>query len=197
MKNEKLIGILAFIAVFIVTAIISYNSFHATKTPVTNNVATSTTATSTTVVTSTSTPTTPTTTQTSSIKAFYIAIGDDGASGKKIGCSDSVIPVTRNVTPTASPLRSALETLLADKTQYYGGSGLYNSLYQSTLSIESLSIVNGTANIRLTGTYQLSGTCDTPRFKAQLEETAKQFATVKNTAIYLNNKPIDEALSSK
>jgi hypothetical protein len=173
--------------------------FHQDKAPAISNVATTTaTSTAEAIATTTATTTPPASTaRSNAVKVYYIAPEDNGASGKKIGCNDSAVSVTRTVTPTQSPLRAALETLLADKNQYFGESGLYNSLYQSNLSIQSLSIVNGTANIKLAGTFQLGGTCDAPRFKAQLEETAKQFSTVKNAVIFINNKPIDQALSSK
>jgi spore germination protein GerM len=102
-----------------------------------------------------------------------------------------------SITPTEAVLRAALTKLLSIKTRFYGESGLYNSLYQSNLSIESLIIQNGVATIRLSGTISMGGECDTPRFQAQLEQTALQFSTVKQVSIFINGKPLSEVLSSK
>jgi hypothetical protein len=133
----------------------------------------------------------------SAVKIYLVAIGDNGAGGTKIGCGDSLIPVTVSITPTVAVLRAALSKLLSIKTQFYGASGLYNSLYQSNLAIDSLVIQNGVATIRLSGTISMGGECDTPRFRAQLEQTALQFSTVKQVSIFINNKPISEVLSLK
>jgi hypothetical protein len=38
---------------------------------------------------------------------------------------------------------------------------------------------------------------DNPRVKAQIEETALQFSTVKKVSVYLKDKTLDEALSLK
>ena len=51
--------------------------------------------------------------------------------------------------------------------------------------------------MRLNGTLQLGGVCDNPRVKAQLEQTALQFPTVKSVKYYINDKTLDEALSLK
>lgn len=132
----------------------------------------------------------------SHIQIYLVALEDNGQNGPKIGCGDSLIPVEREITPTAGPLRAALEELLSLKEQYYGQSGLYNALYQSDLHLEKVTIdENGQAVIHLAGNYALGGVCDTPRFKAQLEATARQFSTVRDVVIFINNIPIDDALS--
>lgn len=129
---------------------------------------------------------------------YLIAVGDNGASGPKIGCDDSVIAVRRNIAPTRGVLRAALTELLSLKDQYFGESGLYNALYQSNLSVSDLTIdAQGTAIIQLTGQMALGGTCDAPRVKAQLEYTAFQFSTVKAVNITINGTPLDQALSQR
>jgi hypothetical protein len=55
----------------------------------------------------------------------------------------------------------------------------------------------GKATIKLSGTLMLGGVCDNPRVKAQLEQTALQFSTVKDVAIFINNVTLDQALSLK
>lgn len=159
--------------------------------------------------TSTSLPPTPTGTglpptivpeahpDTIDLKVFLIAVGDNGVAGKKIGCDDSIVPVTISVPYTTGVLRAALEQLLAIKNQYYGMSGLYDSLYQSNLKIDSLEVINGVAHIDLSGTLMLSGECDNPRVEAQLEEIALQFGTVQSTEITINGQPLADVLSLK
>lgn len=43
----------------------------------------------------------------------------------------------------------------------------------------------------------LGGVCDAPRLEAQIEQTALQFSTVNEVAVFVNDKPLEEVLSSK
>jgi len=129
------------------------------------------------------------------VQIFLIALEDQGVSGKKVGCGDSAVPVQVQIPPTQGVLKAALEALLAVKSQYYGESGLYNALYQSDLQVESVTIKDGKAVVKLTGTLQMGGECDNPRVAAQLEETVLQFPTVKEADIFVNGKPLAEVLS--
>lgn len=135
--------------------------------------------------------------QTMTAKIALIALEDAGATGVPVGCGDSAVLVSRNVPQSAGVLRAALTELLSLRGKDYGSSGLYNALGDSQLSIEEVSMSGSTATIRLTGTVSLGGECDTPRFKAQIEETARQFPTVKDVAVFINGIPMEEALSLK
>jgi hypothetical protein len=126
---------------------------------------------------------------------FLIALEDNGASGKLIGCNDSVVPVEIMVDPSADALRAALENLLGLKDQYYGQSGLYNALYQSNLTIDKIEIEANELKVELVGTTMLGGECDNPRFGAQLTETVSQFAEGRQVKIEINDKSLDEVLS--
>ena len=130
-------------------------------------------------------------------KIFMIAVGDNGASGQKIGCGDSAVGVGVPLGDPAAPLRSVLEKLLAVRTQYYGQSGLYNTLFRSDLQLKSVTIKDGAADIHLTGSLTLGGVCDNPRVQAQFEETALQFSTVNKVNVYINNKNLLDLLSLK
>ncbi|HEX6386992.1 MAG TPA: GerMN domain-containing protein [Anaerolineae bacterium] len=75
---------------------------------------------------------------------------------------------------------------------------MYNALYQSDLHVESAEVdESGTAVVHLSGEYALGGTCDTPRFEAQLQETARQFSTSGEAAIFINGQPLEEVLSAR
>lgn len=130
-------------------------------------------------------------------KIFLIALDDNGRSGRKIGCGDSVISVPVPASHTPDALRAAMEELLKLETRHYRQTELYNALYQSDLQLESAAIDDGRAQIRLRGTLKLGGECDNVRVEAQLAETALQFSTVKAVEIYLNGRPLKEALSLK
>jgi hypothetical protein len=131
------------------------------------------------------------------VQVFLIALEDNGQSGELVGCGDSAIPVQVTTAPTQGVLRVALEALLSIKEQYYGESGLYNALYQSDLRVEGVTIEDGLATIHLSGTMTLGGVCDNPRVQAQIEETALQFSTVSDVAVFVNDVPLEEVLSEK
>lgn len=132
------------------------------------------------------------------INIFLISLQDNGRRGPVVGCGDSVVAVPRRISPTVAPLRAALEELLSIKTQIVDTSGLYNSLYQSDLRLDNVLIdTNGKAIVNLSGTIRLGGTCDTPRFEAQLKQTVLQFPTVKESSIFINSRPLEQIVSER
>jgi hypothetical protein len=139
----------------------------------------------------------PTTAPEQTIKIFLIALEDNGQSGTQVGCGDSAIPITVSIPRTQGILRAALEKLFSAKQQFYGESGYYNALYQSDLQVATVTIEQGKAIIHLTGSVMLGGVCDAPRVEAQIEQTALQFSTVNDVAVFINDIPLEEVLSSK
>ena len=131
------------------------------------------------------------------VKIFLIALSDDGASGLPVGCGDSAVPVEVEVPYTQGVLRAALSRLLEIDGPYYGQSGLYNALYQSELSAGEIAIQDGLAVIQLEGSLLIGGMCDAPRVQAQIEQTALQFSTVQQVAVFVNGVPLHELLSTK
>jgi LysM repeat protein len=129
------------------------------------------------------------------VKIYLIAIGDNGQSGTKIGCDDSVVPVEIAIAPTQAPLRASLDRLLSIEDQYYGESGLYNALYQSDLWVTQATILNRHATVHLAGSEMVGGTCDVPRVSAQLQATALQFSTVDSVSIYVNGALLEDVLN--
>lgn len=126
---------------------------------------------------------------------FLVALGDAGRSGTTIGCNDSLIPVTIDINPTIAPLTAALEELLAVDERIYGQSGLYNALYRSELTLESVAIEDSEATIELSGNLAVGGVCDVPRITQQLRQTALQYSTVDTVSIFINGEPLQSALS--
>jgi hypothetical protein len=146
---------------------------------------------------STSTAPAPTTATEQFVKIVLIALEDNGQSGTLVGCGDSAIPITVTIPRTQGVLRAALEKLLSAKQQFYGESGYYNALYQSDLQVANVVIEQGKAIIHLTGSIMLGGTCDAPRVEAQIEQTALQFSTVSDVAVFVNDVPLEEVLSTQ
>lgn len=136
--------------------------------------------------------------QVTSVRFFLVALEDGGQNGIPVGCGDSLVAVDQPVEPTGEPITAALERLFSYKTANVGESGLYTALWQSNLMVESVQIdSSGKASVSLTGNYRLGGTCDTPRFVGQIEQTILATPGVESAAVLLNGIPIEEALSSQ
>lgn len=128
------------------------------------------------------------------VQIFLIALHDNGRNGRRVGCSDSVVPVTAMIDPGQPPVEGALRALLGLDREALGGPELTNPLFRSRLRLEGVEIWNGRAEVHLGGTLRVSGICDPPRIRAQLTETALQFDEVGEVVLYLNGRPLDEAL---
>lgn len=131
------------------------------------------------------------------VQVFLIALEDNGQGGQPVGCGDSAIPVSVEVPATDNPLRAAFDYLLSLREPYYGQSGLYNVLYESTLQVDSAAIEDGTAVVHLSGALMLRGVCDNPRAQAQLELTARQFPDVQAVSVFINGVPLADVLSQQ
>ena len=131
------------------------------------------------------------------IKIVLIELEGNGEAGPLVGCGDSAIPITVTIPSTQGVLRAALEKLRSARQQFYGESGYYNALYQADLDVTEVKIEQGKATIHLTGTITLGGVCDAPRVEAQIEQTALQFYTVSDVAVFVNDVPLEDVLSSQ
>ena len=124
-----------------------------------------------------------------------MAVGDDGKTGKKIGCGDSLIAVTRTINKTAAPLTAAIRELLQTPQHPDGSSpNLENFWKGRNLKVRSVAIVNGTATIRLSGELSVAGVCDEPRIESQIDATARQFPTVKRLKVFIGNQTLAAAI---
>ena len=134
--------------------------------------------------------------QTTEVKIYMVALGDNGKNGKKVGCEDSLVAVTRKIAATPAPLKAALLELFADREPSQKEIDLNLGNYWRGMQLKSVAIENGTAIIHLTGEApSVAGICDHPRITEQLIETAKQFPTVKKVKVFINGKPMDEVIS--
>ncbi len=140
--------------------------------------------------------------RTMKVKVAIIALNDNGKSGPKIGCEDSVVYIEKKVTDSAEPMNAAFNQLFAlpsEKITDPAYPDLYNVLYKlehktsgQPLRFSEATLSNGEAKIYLTGDMTgLGGICDSPRVQAQIDQTALQFSTVKTVTVYLNKKLVD------
>ncbi len=132
--------------------------------------------------------------RTQTVKVYLVAPGDEGKTGRKIGCGDSLVPVDRSVAKTAAPLTAALRELLSTPQHLDGAPGLENFWKGRRLKLQSVVLRNGTATIRLSGELSVAGICDEPRIEAQIEATAKQFSTVKRVKVFVNDQTLRNAI---
>jgi hypothetical protein len=132
-----------------------------------------------------------------SVSIYLIAIGDNGKSGTRVGCGDSLVAVKTHLDATRAPLTATLRKVVGDHRRFFGQSELYNALFQSRLELMRATVVHGTASIHLTGQLRLGGVCDAPRVRAQLRHAGLQFPTVQRVFVYVNGILLSKALSSR
>ncbi len=131
---------------------------------------------------------------TQTIKIYLVAVGDDGKAGKKIGCGDSLVAIPRSINKTKAPLTAALRELLSIPPQTDGPPKLENFWKGRNLKLQSVSIRNQTATIRISGEVFVAGVCDQPRIESQIEETARQFPTVKKVKVFIGKRTLAQAI---
>jgi hypothetical protein len=126
------------------------------------------------------------------VKVYLVAVGDEGKRGRKIGCDDSLVPITRTVEAGVAPLKAAVSELLSVPHEYEGGLGNY--WYGENLKVSGVSLAGGTATIRITGRLFVAGVCDEPRIEEQIKETARQFPEVRRVRVFVNGRALARAI---
>ena len=134
---------------------------------------------------------------THNVTIYLIALEDNGQSGKKIGCDDSLIPVVVTSSSDQDSPWDAVQSLLDLKDNYFGESGLYNALYQSNLSLESYQVDGRKAKVYLEGEMMLGGVCDNPRVEEQILSTILQDGLFDDVEVYVNGELLQDVLSLK
>jgi hypothetical protein len=128
------------------------------------------------------------------VKVYLVVLGDNGKMGKKIGCEDSLVAVTRTIKANAAPLKAAIQELLSTPPETGNNPKLQNFWKGRNLRVRSVSIRKSTATIYLTGEVFVAGICDEPRIKSQVEETAKQFPNVKRVKVFIGKRRLEDAI---
>lgn len=124
---------------------------------------------------------------------YMVAIGDDGASGPPVGCNDSLIGVKRYAEMTdnvATNVSLSLKALFAIDDEWYGQSGFYNALHQSSITVTEVTNNDGVVTVSLDGATVVSGVCDEPRLIGQIVLTVLNVPGVTGASITLNGEVI-------
>ncbi|MDQ2920512.1 MAG: hypothetical protein M3R52_02680 [Acidobacteriota bacterium] len=90
------------------------------------------------------------------VKICLVALNDNGKTGKKIGCHDSLVPVTRTIKATVAPFRAALEELLSTPPETGDNPKLLNFWKGRNLEVRSVRF----ASLLLRFIFQ--GRCSSP-----------------------------------
>lgn len=130
--------------------------------------------------------------RTREVKVFLVAPDDKGKRGRRIGCDDSLVAVTRTVAAAGAPLKAAVEELLSTPREFEGGLGNYWA--GENLRVQSAVISRGVATIRIRGTLPVAGVCDQPRIEEQIGATARQFRGVRGVRVFLNGQRLADAI---
>ena len=132
------------------------------------------------------------------VKIFLVLIGDNVPKGAQtFGCEDAITSVERTVAASTPPLEAAIQALLAERTSHDPLAGPYSAFVDANMTLDSATISNGKATIRLKGQLNLGGVCDDPRIEEQLTRTAQQFPEVTSVEVFVNGVPLTDALSQK
>lgn len=128
------------------------------------------------------------------VKIFLVALEDGGRRGRRVGCGDSLVSVTRAVNaPGGSVLQAALEELLSAPHEY--DARLRNFWRGNNLRVAGVTLRNGLATIRITGEGPfVAGVCDAPRIEEQIRATARQFPTVRRVSVLVNGRRLESVL---
>ncbi|WP_427015772.1 GerMN domain-containing protein [Pseudarthrobacter sp. P1] len=134
---------------------------------------------------------------TAPLTLYFIALNDNGASGPKVGCGDSAVGTSSGPVTFTDPVAGAMTELLSLHDPQLGQSGLDNTLWQSSLVLDSVTRSGGTVTVALSGDFVQGGECDTPRIIAQLTLTAQAAAGSATVDITYKGVPLKDALSLK
>ena len=132
------------------------------------------------------------------ISLYLVSLGDEGVAGEEFGCEDSLVSVDRQVVSgEKSLIETAVKELISINPDKELNSDLYNAFSNSRLKVESVTVENGMATIRLNGELKLGGVCDNPRIKEQLRRTVLQFSSVNDINIFINEETLDDILPGR
>lgn len=136
------------------------------------------------------------------IKNIYITAIDGSSIAQNLttetfGCNDKIFPIqqTSLMTPEA-----AIQTLFNYRVatpMYTDYAETYNVFANSALTIESLTIENWLATLKLTGTLSVGGICDSPRVSEQIKQTLLQYPEINEVNILINDEDLSSFLSEK
>lgn len=127
---------------------------------------------------------------TEEIKIYLVALEGTSQEGKIIGCNDKLVATTKSVKVEKTKLETSIGELIAAKDT----EELKNYVKGFHLMLFQVTIAGGIGDVYLNGELNINGTCDIPRIREQLNETAKQFTDLKKVNFYINAQPLEKYL---
>jgi len=105
---------------------------------------------------------------------------------------NKVFPVEREIEKTVAIARAALEELLKGPRDSEKEQGFFTSINQG-VTIQKLTVEDGTARVDFNEQleFQVGGSCWVSAIRAEITETLKQFPTVNNVIISINDRTED------
>lgn len=133
------------------------------------------------------------------INVYMIDLNNMRQSVDVVGCGDGIVQASTNNLKTgdvAADIKTALGYLFSITDREYGKGGMYNALYQSRLTVDSISVdrTSGAATVKISGIKVTSEDCDAARLVAQIERTVSQFSDVKSAQVYVNDMLLSSPL---
>ena len=105
---------------------------------------------------------------------------------------NKVFPVEREISKTEAVARAAIEELLKGPTSKEKSEGFFTSINPG-VKIQKLTIEDGVVKIDFDEQleFQVGGSCRVAAIRAEISQTLKQFPTVKEVIISINNRTED------
>ncbi len=125
--------------------------------------------------------------QTIIVKTFF----NNNNLDPEITCT-KVFAVARQVPKTTAVVRAALEQLLAGPSEQEKARGYFTNINPGVV-IQKLTVADGIAKVDFGQTLEqaVGGSCRVSAIRAQINETLKQFSTVKDVIISVNSRTED------
>ncbi len=134
------------------------------------------------------------------LQIAVVKMEDDGKTGEKIGCGDSIIYIEK--TAEGTKLEETKKIQLALKELFAIGvtavdDPYYNGLQHSkNLKVENVNETDNGDNsiiaVMLSGELISAGTCDDPRIKEQIYSTVKANSSADEVQVYINDQALEE-----
>ena len=127
------------------------------------------------------------------LKIVKIYFSNSKMNPDMLDCS-KVYPVERNIADAANVAELAINELLTGPTDAAKERGYFTSINDG-VKLQKISVKDGTAYVDFSSKMEenLGGSCRVSAIRAQIEQTLKQFSTVKNVVISIDGR-VDDAL---
>jgi len=129
---------------------------------------------------------------------LVLEVPDGRVGGIPAGCGNMLVPIPTTVYGADTPenrVRAALEALFA--LQERTVDDYTNPMQVSSVTVDSVQIDTGIANVSLSGNVTFAGVCQIPLLRGQIEQTILDDNAVNQVVITINGESIDEFFSQR